>query len=247
MSLSIKSGAFLIGDAHYSDFRLELFDFLQDIKSKKLNPTQLILFGDIFDALFGGVDSTQDTNKDMVDLLNDISNDIDIIYLEGNHDFNLTNIFPKIKIISISKQPLECNYNSKKVFIAHGDIHSSFSYKLYTAIIRDKTVLYCLNIINNLLDNKIIKELNIYLNKKDDCFKFSGFKEHISKRIVGRYRCDYFIEGHFHQNKNIKFDEFLYINLPSFACNQRYFSVKSSEDLELMEEIYLKGDVNGTS
>ena len=242
MSLNIKNGAFFISDAHYSSLRPELYDFLKDIKSKKLNPTQLVFFGDIFDALFGSVDSTQDTNKKMINLLDDISKDIEIIYLEGNHDFNLKKLFPNVKLFPISKQPIECNFNNKKILIAHGDIESSSSYELYTAIIRNKVVLFCLNIINNLLNDKIIKELNKYLSKKDDCNEFSNFSNYISDRLLDKYRCDYFIEGHFHQNKTIKFDDFIYINLPSFACNQRYFSVKSVNNKELLEEhIFSKG------
>ena len=72
------------------------------------------------------------------------------------------------------------------------------------------------------------------------------FEEFIFKRVKSKYVCDYFIEGHFHQNRVVVFDKFRYINLGVFACNQRYFTVKSSKVLELMEEIYLKGDVNGT-
>ena len=246
MSLSIKEGAFLLGDAHYSHLRPQLEGFLQDIKSCKLKPTQLILLGDIFDALFGGVPITKEVNKNIINLINDISTKIEVIYLEGKHDFNLKNIFPNVKIFTISKQPVECNYKNKKVFIAHGDIESPVMYKVYTAIVRDKFVLFLLNILNNLSGNKIIMRLNDYLSKKEDCNKFTNFNEFIIRRLSGNYKCDYFIEGHFHQNKSVKFDDFIYTNLASFACNQRYFTVKSSQELELLEEIYLKGDVYGT-
>jgi len=247
MSLRLKEGAFLLGDAHYSNLRPQLEDFLQDIKSKRLKPTQLILCGDIFDALFGGIPITKEVNQVVIDLINRISYEIEIIYLEGNHDFNLKAIFPNVKIFSISKQPVECEYNNKKILLAHGDKKTSFLYNLYTILVRNKFILFLLNILNNLTNNKIMQELNNYLAKKEDCNDFSGFNKFIKSRLKGIYKCDYFIEGHFHQNKSVKFDDFIYINLASFACNQRYFTVKSSEDLELMEEIYLKGDVYGTS
>ncbi|MBN2781854.1 MAG: UDP-2,3-diacylglucosamine hydrolase, partial [Campylobacterales bacterium] len=72
MSLNLKVGAFVVTDAHYSHIRPQFLDFLKDIDSKKLNPTQLILLGDIFDALFGGVERTYLQNKDAVDILNNI-------------------------------------------------------------------------------------------------------------------------------------------------------------------------------
>ena len=74
------------------------------------------------------------------------------------------------------------------------------------------------------------------MGEKDDCKEFSWFEESIQKRIAKNYICDYFIEGHFHQNKSFQLDEIKYINLGAFACNQRYFIVKSSKEKELLEE-----------
>ncbi len=236
MSLKIKEGAFFVADAHYSHLRPQFLKFLKDIKSKKLNPSQLILMGDIFDALFGGIPQTYKiSNKDAVDLLNDISKDIEVVYLEGNHDFNLKKIFPKVKVFSISQQPVQCEFNYKKVLLAHGDIEAPMVYKVYTAVIRNSMILFFLNIINGLLSNIIIKRLDGYLSKKNDCNDFINFKEFIVNRLDRKYQCDYFIEGHFHQNKSMSLISFEYINLGAFACNQRYFTVKSSTDLELVE------------
>ncbi len=241
--LEIKEGAFIVSDAHYSHQRPELLNFIKDIHSKKLQPTQLILMGDIFDALFGGVAYTQKINQEAIKLLNEISVEIEMIYLEGNHDFNLKNIFPNAKIFPISAQPVETTCNGKKVLLAHGDIEGDLSYKIYTAIIRNPLMLFVLSKIDFILGHYILKRLDIYLSKKDDCKEFTGLKEFISKRLYGKYKCDYFIEGHFHQNKIIKYDEFTYTNLGVFACNQRYFIVDYSIDMELLQEkTFYKGD-----
>ena len=97
-------------------------------------------------------------------------------------------------------------------------------------------ILSVLNMINSILSNFIIKKLDNYLSKKDDCKEFIGLKKFISDRLVGKYDCEYFIEGHFHQNKTIEFEDFIYINLGVFACNQRYFIVKSLKEAELLQE-----------
>ncbi|MCW8953346.1 MAG: metallophosphoesterase family protein [Sulfurimonas sp.] len=235
-NIEILEGAFIISDAHYSHQRPELLDFIKDIHSKKLQPTQLILMGDIFDALFGGVAYTQKVNQEAVKLLNEISLDIEMIYLEGNHDFNLRKIFPNAKVFSISQQPVTCQYKDKKVLLAHGDIEGALGYKIYTSIIRNPIVLFVLTMLDSLLGHYILKKLDRYLSKKDDCKEFTGFRKFISKRLGHKYVCDYFIEGHFHQNKIIKYDDFVYINLGVFACNQRYFIVESRKELELMQE-----------
>ena len=90
--------------------------------------------------------------------------------------------------------------------------------------------------INTILGNYILNKLDIYLNKKEDCNEFVGFRKYIAKRLENKYTCDYFIEGHFHQNKALSFPHFEYINLAAFACNQRYFIVESSKDKLFLRE-----------
>ncbi len=234
--IEILEGAFIVADAHYSHQRPELQEFIEEIHSKKLQPTQLILMGDIFDALFGGVPYTQKINRELIKLLNEISLSIEVIYLEGNHDFNLVKIFPHVKVFPISQQPVTCQYKEKKILLAHGDIEGDLSYKIYTSLIRNPIVLSVLTLLDSLSDHYILNRLDKYLSKKDDCKEFVGLREYMSKRVENKYSCDYFIEGHFHQNKSIKFDNFIYINLGVFACNQRYFIVESSKDIELLQE-----------
>jgi UDP-2,3-diacylglucosamine hydrolase len=234
--IEIKDGAFVVSDAHYSSERPELLRFIEAIHSKELRPTQLIFLGDIFDALFGSVTHTIEKNQHIISLINDISQNIELIYLEGNHDFNLKKIFPFAKVFKISMQPLSCNYQNKKIILAHGDFGSNIGYRVYTFIIRNPFFLPIFNLINNCFSNAILKNLDNHLAKKDDCKEFIGFREYTLKRLESKFECDYFLEGHFHQNKSLKFDDFTYINLGAFACNQRYFIVKSFKDVGLIEE-----------
>ncbi|MFT5661496.1 MAG: UDP-2,3-diacylglucosamine hydrolase [Sulfurimonas sp.] len=234
--IQIQEGAYIISDAHFSNSRPELFYLIQDIHSKKITPTQLLLFGDIFDALFGSVSKSIEVNQDMITMLNDISKEMEIVYMEGNHDFNLKNIFPNIRIFTIAQQPVACLYEDKKVFLAHGDFGEDLGYRIYTSIIRNRFFLPVFNFINTILGNIILEKLDVYLRKKEDCNEFSGFKKYIASRLENKYECDYFIEGHFHQNKIINFDSFEYINLAAFACNQRYFIVESSKDKLFLKE-----------
>ena len=232
----IKEGAFLISDAHYSDRRPELLQLIKEIHSKKLLPTQLILMGDVFDALFGKVAYTQKKNRKMLRLINEISRMIEVIYLEGNHDFNLDSCLDNIKVFPISAQPVSCVYKDKKVCLAHGDFDGGFSYRLYTSLIRNKFLVKFLTFIDIIIKHAILKKLDEYLAKKEDCREFIGFEKFIASRSLEKYGCDYFIEGHYHQNKSFEFENFHYINLGAFACNQRYFIVKSLQNKELLEE-----------
>ena len=235
-SFRLQEGALLLGDAHYSHIRPQLLQLIEDIASKKILIPQLILMGDILDALFGDVSYTLQENETVVDLIEKISQDIEVIYLEGNHDFHLKKIFRSAKVFSIADQPVIGEYHDKRIALAHGDFDGNFSYKVYTATIRNPFVLKILNIIDKVVDNKIIKLVDNHLYKKDDCKEFIGFQSYIKKRNLQRFECDYFIEGHYHQNKIVTFGEFTYINLAAFACNQRYFIVESLQDKVLLKE-----------
>ena len=234
--LELLEGACIISDAHYSKTRVELLSLIKDIASKKLLPSQLILMGDVFDALFGEIQHTHNENSEIIKLINEISLEIEVLYLEGNHDFNLMDIFPKAKVIAFAQQPISCKFKNQSVSLAHGDFDIGFLYKLYTLLIRSSAVLLFLKFINAMSNNAILKELDRHLAKKEDCNEFDGFREYIQNRSLQKYESDCFIEGHYHQNIAFNFDNFNYINLAAFACNQRYFIVKSSQDNKLVLE-----------
>lgn len=237
LNFEIKEGAFIISDAHYSAKRPQLQTLFTKIDSGELKPTQLILMGDIFDTLFAPISKTLHVNQNMIDLLNSIAAKIEVLYLEGNHDFCLDGIFKNVKIVSLSQQPLTCKFENKTVMLAHGDFSEGLAFRFYTTLIRSRFVLACLNIINTLSKNAILKKLDAYLGKKEDCNKFTGFESYIERRLLKRFtqRCDYFIEGHFHQNRGFKVGDFSYFNLAAFACNQRFFIVQSSPKELLLE------------
>ncbi|MEO1938460.1 MAG: UDP-2,3-diacylglucosamine diphosphatase [Sulfurimonas sp.] len=234
--LELREGAILISDAHYSLKKPQLFSLLEDIYTQKIQAPQLIFMGDVFDALFGSIDYTYEENQKMIDLIEKIAQKIEVIYFEGNHDFNLKRVFKTPFIIPIAKQPFLMHFKDKRVYLAHGDFDGKAGYKIYTALIRNPFVLFILKYIDIITAHAILKNVQSHLDKKDDCRELSWFEDFIQKRFAKRFVCDYFIEGHFHQNKTLILDDFIYINLGAFACNQRYFIVKSTQDNKLTVE-----------
>lgn len=235
-NLVLKEGAFVVTDAHYSSSRNEFLEFLKAIETKKLLPTQLVFLGDMFDALFGGIPHTYEKNQEAIDIINRLSKEIEILYFEGNHDYNLKKIFPHAIVFPIFAQPVACQYNNKKIYLSHGDFDAPFGYQIYTFLIRNPFVLFILRYIDKWTNHSILKFVDRHLNKKDDCKELSWFDDLIDRRITNKYKGDWFLEGHFHQNKTIKLPHIRYINLGAFACNQRYFIVKSLNNEELLEE-----------
>jgi len=220
MSLKIADDAIFIADAHFHDVRLDILTFLDNIKNSKIKTSQLFLVGDIADILIGEIDFFIQKNRIFLEKLNDLANFIEIIYLEGNHDFNLKKLLnPKIKLYSLKQQPLIMEYNNKKVAISHGDIYGRLKYRIFTTILRNRVFLMTINFIDKKFDNLITKKVwNWLIYKKLDTIHYN-LKNMINRKIDNYYKLniDIVIEGHYHQNKELTFDNLRYINIPSFA------------------------------
>jgi UDP-2,3-diacylglucosamine hydrolase len=236
----LKEGALLISDAHYDASRPGLLELLRAIDSGRIEVTQLILMGDIFDLLFGCIPITQQRNREVIERINTLSNTVEILYLEGNHDFQLQDIFPKLHVIPITQQPFTCKFEDKKIALAHGDYRGDWKYRLYLNVIRSRIMLKTLNFIDTISSHSIISWLDNYLKGKDDCSAIEAFERLIASHqsLFESYGCDYIIEGHFHQNVTLTFENFKYINVGAFACNQRYFIVQSPKKQKLLQEVF---------
>jgi UDP-2,3-diacylglucosamine hydrolase len=223
--LTLHDNHIIVSDVHFNQARLDFIPFLQKILDEEIITSQLILNGDIFDLLVGVIDYTIDYNKIIIDLLNKLSQKIEIIYLEGNHDFVLQNLFPNIKVYSIKQQPIILNHKNKKVAISHGDIFSGDKfYDIYVSIIRNKIFLKLLNFIDKKIDNKISKSIINNQIIKNKCYKLEDFESTAKNRIeyYKKLNIDIIIEGHHHQDMTINQEKIKYINLPAFVCNKNY-------------------------
>jgi len=236
--LVLQEGAILIADAHYSHKYPQFYSFLQAIDSGAIQTSQLILMGDMFELLFGVIGHTKKDNAKEVKLLNHIADKIEVIYFEGNHDFGLKNIFPHIKVFPLAAQPQIACFGDKRVMLSHGDTKTPLGYQIYTKLIRNPLILSVIGFIDILCAHCIIKRLKSRGIQKDPCYKIPLFHEIINRRLsyLKKETLDIVIEGHFHQNIGFKLFGFEYMNLASFACNQKYFIVQSNkEQLHLRE------------
>ena len=228
----LKDNAILISDVHFNENRQEFEKFLNLIETKQIKTTQIILFGDIFDLLISQIKYTIKVNYKIIQQLDDTAKEIEVIYLEGNHDFNLKPIFKNIKVIPISNQPLLFKFKKNQLLFSHGDMNIGLNYKIYLNIIRNRTILFVLNFVDGkLLKDKIVKSIFIWLKKKNICKEFDTFNSFITKRLKkfkDLSNIDFIVEGHFHQGKSVKFNNLLYVNIPSFACEKSFFIIKST-------------------
>jgi len=220
MFLKIEKGAIFVADSHYNENNPEFLIFLKKLLDKEIVTTQLFLMGDMFDFISGESKYFVQRNKELIDIINILSNDIQIIYLEGNHDYNMEVLFPGVIVIKREKQPLEVLYKEEVVSLSHGDNFTPWHYNLYCKIIRNHTLLVFLNMID--YNNFISKKIYYSLQKKSICSVMNDF-DSFAKRRLQNYRSKIVIEGHFHQGKIYEAENQTYVNIPSLCCNKKYF------------------------
>ncbi|CAA6806767.1 MAG: FIG022708: hypothetical protein [uncultured Sulfurovum sp.] len=218
----IQENALFIADAHYPHHGEEFLNLLQDIQNHKINTSQLFLMGDIFDLLFGHNNYIQNFSKEAIELLQQLSQDLEVIYLEGNHDFCLKEVFPQIKVYTREEQPIHYQLNKQDVYLSHGDKYATgFGYNLYSKILRNKITLTLLKPFEKQIINHRMKKLK----EKKICGNFKAYKKRFDS-IRSHYPKDaLIIEGHFHQglvHEN-------YISLPSLACHKKVAVIRNGE------------------
>ncbi|EAK3364608.1 UDP-2,3-diacylglucosamine diphosphatase [Campylobacter lari] len=227
----IKENAIFIADAHENENRRGFWEFLQALKDKKIQTPQLFLMGDIFDLLIYEVKATHGFAKAYIDLLEELADEIEIIYLEGNHDFNLAKFFKKVKVFSIKQQPLLCEFQDKiLVKLAHGDIFLKPFLQFCLKSLRNHYLLFFLNFLNIINKEKITQKILKNQNKKQLIRKIPHFSTLIKERLK-HYNIGFVIEGHYHQDVFLEYENIKYLNLATFAYKESFFVVKYEPEI----------------
>jgi len=232
----LQEDAIFIADAHYqSGVRESFYNFLLKVDGGEIQTSQLIMIGDMFDLLVGAIDYTRIQNQTVIDLINSLSKKIEILYFEGNHDFNLQKLFPHLTVIPLSQQPLLCSYHDRKLALSHGDLHQGFRYQLYTIMIRNPLILKGLNFLDKNYNNFISKNILQSQKNKDICKNIKNFdqliKQKSKKYDIASNRFDVICEGHYHMDKEYSFEGCRYKLFASYACGDIYFAIDFKEDI----------------
>jgi UDP-2,3-diacylglucosamine hydrolase len=220
--IKIENKAIFIADVHYPHHGNTIFDILNVSFLEKNQITQIFFLGDIFDILFANSKYLINYNRQLINIINSINKNINIYYFEGNHDFNLKEIFPNITIYPIENQPQKMLIGDKMVSISHGDKYEmGLGYKIYSKFIRNSFIIkYLIPFKKTLIKKQISK-----LKKKKICKKLSYFTKIVYKILLNYNSKDIVIEAHYHQG--IIIDN--YISLPSLACQKMIAIVENSK------------------
>lgn len=233
----IKDGAFFISDSHYRPADDTLLHLLKKLIISP--PIQVFLMGDIFHLLIGHIPSSQKENVLLLKLINELSDQTEVFYFEGNHDFGIDGfLLPKVKIYPRSLQPALFCYKERYFLLAHGDIFLTKGYNAYIQTLSNPFCLSILKIIDRVSLGLIYKIISKKINKNPinkfnlsnkDFEKFAQMRfdkyYHFAKKNHFK-QIDGIIEGHFHIGKNFQ----NYFSLPSFYCDKIGFVIQSEKE-----------------
>ena len=154
---TIKPGAIFIGDAHAGASRPQFLKFLRALKAEPTPPPQIFMMGDMFDFL-ANTTYVQRFYEEEIALINELSRKCEIFYFEGNHDFNLREIFPRAKVYPNAAQPVKFICESgEAVQIAHGDLFLPRLTQFALLSLRNRAFLKFMDLLDRALNLKIAK------------------------------------------------------------------------------------------
>lgn len=226
MFVNLYDGAIFVSDSHYNEKNQEFLIFLQKLKNKELKTKQLFLMGDMFDFISQESSYFIKKNIKIIKLINELSKTIQIIYLEGNHDYNIKSLFKDVLVVKREYQPLIALYENEKIALSHGDKNISKSYEFYCKVVRNHKILLFINMLD--FKNFISKRVYYKLIGKKNCEKFGDFGE-LAKQRVKYVDENIVVEGHFHQGTQYIFGDKRYINIPSLCCSEEFCILNKGE------------------
>lgn len=241
--LELKSKNLFIGDVHFSQDDKRVLNFIKNIDKNEVN--QIIFMGDIFDILVGNADIFLENNQELIDVINSIDEDIEVVFLEGNHDMNMSYVLKNAKIFDRDNQPILLESKSTNFLISHGDIYANKLHELYMNFIRNRYVLSLLLFINIFTLGKIENLFYSHLTKKHNCNEIPSFSDIVENRVkvmsehvdFKTNKITHIIEAHFHQNKVYNVYNIEYINMPAFVCKEEVMHIEI-EDLTIKRGSY---------
>lgn len=195
----------LVSDIHLGSVKSNGKDLLKLLVQKWGTYDKLILVGDVFDDLnFKRIPKEQ---WELVSFLRGKSNDIEIIWIYGNHDEDTFEVLRNLLGISIHDD-YELNYNSTKFIIMHGHQLNPY-YKIYQKVGNILTTLY----------SYIEKTDKLNIRARFDQYFRDNIKKYALKYIDKNTKYNYIICGHSH----IPGIEGRYINTGSWVNSTRSY------------------------
>jgi UDP-2,3-diacylglucosamine hydrolase len=242
-------GISIISDIHVGNPGDEQHDLLiKFMQHPVVNVSSDIFFlGDVFDLMVGGFKEYQKKFpiffKELERLL---AKNINIHYIEGNHDFHAAMLFdhsiPKKlkKYFFYYQHGAKKNYWNKCYYFCHGDELDlgDIGHKIYTKIIRSQTIDY---LVNNVLPYSVISGVGEWASSRSrglnsdrytNPARQSGtkalFRQAVNKQVLA-IGCDYYVCGHSHVKDQWELPTGIYANNGYAPIEKSFIQIENNQ------------------
>jgi UDP-2,3-diacylglucosamine hydrolase len=212
--------------------------------SKVQQSQEVYLLGDIFDMMVGDQQQYLDQYDFFFSSLNSlIKKNIKVIYVEGNHDFHLENVFETFvknnniseEMFLYSKDEIETVINGQKFIFCHGDIVDSEnkSFQRWKSIYRSTVFRLLVNkIIPYSFAKRIGNKASSNSKKRNSkSFEYEKSKETYingAKKILKDKTNTILVGGHTHIIEDININKCQYINNGFPIRDQKFIHIENN-------------------
>lgn len=211
---------------------------------KVMSANTVILLGDMFDLMIGGKKQYLDYYKDFFsDLKTFIQSGKKVIFVEGNHDFHIENVFKSflksnnldVKLFEYYKDEFVIKCGEENILFCHGDIvdETNESFKKWKKIYRNKLFEFFTNYI---LPFFVIRKVGERAsqdskNRNSRAFNYDKSKQlyrNGAESVLNQFSVKILVTGHTHIIDKIKTGSGLYINNGFPQKDETFIEISSS-------------------
>jgi len=119
-----------LSDLHIVDDRDPLYlAFLSVLRGPFESGDRVVLAGDIFDLFVGNKEIFKKRYHEFLSALRSLSDQgVQVDYIEGNHDFQLSDVYALIPRVSIHDDAVDFTVDEKRFYVSHGDLANAKDY-----------------------------------------------------------------------------------------------------------------------
>ena len=212
--------------------------------SKVQQSEEVYLLGDIFDMMVGDQQRYLDQYDFFFSSLNSlIKKNIKVVYIEGNHDFHLENVFKTFLVKNnisegmfiYSKDEIEKNIKNQKFIFCHGDIvdYENLGFQKWKSIYRSIPFrLFVNKIIPYSFAKRIGNKASSNSKKRNrKSFEYEKSKETYikgAKKVLKDKANTILVGGHTHIIEDISFNKCQYINNGFPVRDQKFIHIENN-------------------
>lgn len=239
MSTAKNSKIIVLSDLHLWGPTDPLYRGLLKFIDHKLTPgDKFFILGDVFDLFIGNKPVFYLRFIELIEKLRSLhTKEIEVHYIEGNHDFQLEGLFEDCKHIKLYEDELHYEWDSRRFYFCHGDKINPYDirYKLFALFTRN-LVSQCLI---EVLPGKWIDRLGTKLSQQSRMHS-SHFNDKKVDRLFRNFACEqitrgynFVVMGHSHCLDDMRFrvghHEGQYVNVGYPRQHRKYLELQQGE------------------